>query len=85
MAPGFVDAHTHLVFGGWRYEEYALRCKGASYLEIAEKKWRNYEHCTSHQGSISGRTHRKVLRFMDEMLREMELPRAKQKRIWLGP
>ncbi len=34
-APGFVDAHTHLVFGGWRAEEYAMRCQGKSYLEIA--------------------------------------------------
>ena len=37
VAPGFVDAHTHLVFGGWRYNEYGLRCQGVSYLEIAEK------------------------------------------------
>lgn len=35
--PGFVDAHTHLVFGGWRHEEYAMRAEGKSYLEIAEK------------------------------------------------
>ena len=32
--PGFVDAHTHLVFAGWRAEEYAMRCEGKSYLEI---------------------------------------------------
>jgi len=36
VGPGFVDAHTHLVFGGWRHEEYAMRCEGRSYLEIAE-------------------------------------------------
>lgn len=37
VTPGFVDAHTHLVFGGWRYEEYSMRCAGISYLEIGEK------------------------------------------------
>ena len=37
VTPGFVDAHTHLVFAGWRYEEYAMRSAGSSYLEIAEK------------------------------------------------
>jgi hypothetical protein len=27
--PGFVDAHTHVVFGGTRVEEYAARVAGA--------------------------------------------------------
>lgn len=34
--PGFVDCHTHLVFQGWRHDEYALRCVGSTYREIAE-------------------------------------------------
>jgi len=34
ITPGLVDAHTHLVWAGWRDEEYELRLKGASYLEI---------------------------------------------------
>lgn len=33
--PGLVDAHTHLVFGGTRADEFALRLAGASYEEIA--------------------------------------------------
>lgn len=37
VSPGFVDCHTHVVFGGWRAHEYGLRCRGASYLEIAER------------------------------------------------
>ena len=32
--PGFVDAHTHLVFGGNRADEFAARLEGASYEEI---------------------------------------------------
>jgi len=33
--PGFVDAHTHLVFAGHRAAEFEQRCAGASYREIA--------------------------------------------------
>lgn len=35
VAPGLIDCHTHLAFGGWRADEFALRCRGATYLEIA--------------------------------------------------
>jgi imidazolonepropionase len=35
--PGFVDAHTHLVFAGSREDEFALRAQGKSYQEIAEE------------------------------------------------
>ena len=35
VMPGFVDAHTHPVFGGTRVEEYERRAQGASYEEIA--------------------------------------------------
>ncbi|HYA00494.1 MAG TPA: imidazolonepropionase [Candidatus Binatia bacterium] len=35
VVPGFVDAHTHLVWLGERSGEYALRAAGASYEEIA--------------------------------------------------
>lgn len=34
VTPGLVDAHTHLVFGGWREYELALKRKGVPYLEI---------------------------------------------------
>ena len=34
ICPGFVDAHTHTVFGGDRAAEFELRIQGASYLEI---------------------------------------------------
>ena len=32
--PGFVDPHTHLVFAGSREEEFELRIKGSTYMEI---------------------------------------------------
>ncbi len=34
VTPGFVDCHTHLVFGGWRQHEVPLKLKGAGYLDI---------------------------------------------------
>ena len=36
VTPGWVDAHTHLVFGGWRQHEIPLKLKGAGYLEILQ-------------------------------------------------
>jgi imidazolonepropionase len=36
VTPGLIDCHTHLVFGGTRADEHALRRSGASYEEIAK-------------------------------------------------
>ncbi len=36
VTPGLVDCHTHLVFGGTRAVEHAMRRAGASYEEIAK-------------------------------------------------
>jgi len=35
ITPGLIDCHTHLVYGGNRAHEFALRLAGASYEEIA--------------------------------------------------
>ena len=34
VLPGFVDAHTHALFAGFRAEEFEMRLRGATYLEI---------------------------------------------------
>lgn len=36
LTPGLIDCHTHLVFGGNRANEFAMRLQGASYEEIAK-------------------------------------------------
>ena len=36
IMPGFVDPHTHFVFGGYRDHEFNQRLQGASYMEIME-------------------------------------------------
>jgi imidazolonepropionase len=37
VLPGFVDAHTHLPFAGWRESEFNERIAGATYSEIAAR------------------------------------------------
>jgi imidazolonepropionase len=37
VLPGFVDCHTHLVFGGSREDEFIQRIEGRSYLEIMQR------------------------------------------------
>lgn len=34
VVPGFVDAHTHTIFGGDRAHEFEMRIQGATYMEI---------------------------------------------------
>ena len=37
ILPGFVDAHTHLVFAGDRLEDFEARARGESYEQIARR------------------------------------------------
>lgn len=37
VLPGFVDSHTHFVFGGYRAEEFSWRLEGMSYMDIMER------------------------------------------------
>lgn len=37
VLPGFVDSHTHLIFGGYREDEFQWRLKGDSYMSIMER------------------------------------------------
>lgn len=37
VIPGFVDSHTHLVFGGYRPDEFGWRLKGDTYMSIMER------------------------------------------------
>jgi imidazolonepropionase len=37
LSPGFVDSHTHAIFGRARYEEQEMRAAGIGYLEIAKR------------------------------------------------
>lgn len=37
VLPGFVDSHTHAIFGGYRPDEFEWRLKGDSYMSIMER------------------------------------------------
>lgn len=37
VLPGFVDSHTHFVFGGYRADEFLWRMEGMTYMEIMER------------------------------------------------
>lgn len=37
LTPGFVDSHTHAIFGRSRHEEQELRAAGVGYMEIAKR------------------------------------------------
>lgn len=37
VMPGFVDSHTHFVFGGYRADEFSWRLRGDDYMEIMNR------------------------------------------------
>lgn len=37
VLPGFVDSHTHLIFGGYRADEFSWRLRGDNYMSIMER------------------------------------------------
>lgn len=37
VLPGFIDSHTHFVFGGYREEEFSWRMRGDTYMSIMER------------------------------------------------
>ncbi|MEA3422977.1 MAG: imidazolonepropionase [Bacillota bacterium] len=37
ITPGFIDPHTHVVFGGYRADEYTWRLRGDSYVDIMNR------------------------------------------------
>lgn len=37
VLPGFVDSHTHIVFGGYRADEFNWRLNGVPYMEIMNR------------------------------------------------
>jgi imidazolonepropionase len=65
VTPGFVDCHTHLVWGGSRVREIEQRMQGVSYAEIAQ------------QGGGILSTVRATRTASEEQLVEQSLPRLK--------
>lgn len=37
VMPGFIDSHTHFIFGGYRADEFSWRLRGDTYMEIMQR------------------------------------------------
>ncbi len=69
VTPGLVDAHTHLIFGGWRQNELGLKLHGASYLEIQNAGGGIQSTTNATRGATEEALAAKAEKALDEMLR----------------
>ena len=67
VIPGLVDCHTHLAFGGWRADEFALRARGATYQEIAAKGGGIVSTVARTRGLDREALHRRARGFLQQM------------------
>lgn len=68
VTPGLVDAHTHLVFGGWRAHEVPLKIAGASYLDILNAGGGILNTLTNTRNSTEDELYERSRGFLAEML-----------------
>lgn len=69
VTPGLVDAHTHLIFGGWRQNELGLKLHGKTYLEIQNAGGGIQSTTNATRAASEEELTRKAERALDEMLR----------------
>lgn len=67
--PGFVDAHTHMMFAGGRENEFALRAEGATYQEIAERGGGILSTVRSVRAATKRELKRQTARYLTDSLR----------------
>ena len=67
VLPGFVDSHTHLVFGGYRPEEFMWRMRGDSYMSIMERGGGIVNTMKATREASSDELEEKTRRFIDRM------------------
>lgn len=68
VTPGLVDAHTHLVFGGWRNHEVPLKIEGASYLDILNAGGGILNTLTHTREESEDELYERSKRFLNEMM-----------------
>lgn len=69
VTPGLVDAHTHLIFGGWRQNELGMKLHGVSYLEILARGGGILSTVKSTREATGHELYVKALDAVNEMLR----------------
>ena len=68
VTPGLVDAHTHLIFGGWRQNELGLKLHGKTYLEIQNAGGGIQSTTNATRQATEEELTEKAARALDEML-----------------
>ena len=70
IVPGFVDAHTHLVFSseGFRPEELRMKLEGLSYMEILARGGGILKTVRATRAASEGQLARECLKRLDSML-----------------
>ena len=68
VTPGLVDAHTHLIFGGWRQNELGMKLHGKTYLEIQNAGGGIQSSTNATRGSTEEELTQKAAKALDEMI-----------------
>ena len=68
VTPGLVDAHTLLIFGGWRQNELGMKLHGASYLDIAAQGGGILSTLTATHAASEEELYDKAYEALDEMM-----------------
>ena len=68
VLPGFVDSHTHLVFGGYRPDEFEWRLKGDSYMSIMQRGGGIQSTVNATRSESADNLRRKAQWFIDRMV-----------------
>ncbi|MBQ8151267.1 MAG: amidohydrolase family protein, partial [Firmicutes bacterium] len=68
VTPGLVDGHTHLIFGGYRQHEIAMKLAGADYLDILRAGGGILDTVRKTREATFDELYDKSYAFLDEML-----------------
>ncbi|MCI6992272.1 MAG: imidazolonepropionase [Clostridiales bacterium] len=68
VTPGLVDGHTHLVFGGYRQHELAMKLAGADYLDILKAGGGIIDTVRKTREADKSELYIKSAGFLDEMI-----------------
>lgn len=68
VTPGLVDGHTHMVFGGYRQHEIAMKLAGADYLDILRAGGGILDTVGKTREASKEELYQKTEGFLDEMI-----------------